>query len=123
LVTPSLYDAFKHLRKEDEELFIWADALRINQEDKLEKNHQVGMMAQTYKRCDLVFAWFGGQHNPRNWPLLDLTIPSQVPNLGNRRTLLEYIDSATRFKSYSLYCASGSTHSVMAFGADRWLLI
>lgn len=58
-VTYSLESALKHLRKDSEELSIWADAVCINQKDEAEKNRQVMMMGKVYKKAENVFVWLG----------------------------------------------------------------
>ncbi|RGP76437.1 hypothetical protein FLONG3_5322 [Fusarium longipes] len=39
------------------EFRVWADALCINQEELLERTHQVGLMADIYSSASIVFAW------------------------------------------------------------------
>jgi hypothetical protein len=39
--------------------FLWVDAICINQEDVLERNHQVQMMRDIYSSADSVAAWLG----------------------------------------------------------------
>ncbi|KAF2629238.1 hypothetical protein BU25DRAFT_337558, partial [Macroventuria anomochaeta] len=40
-VTSNLHSALQHLRHEDKEHVLWADALCINQDDKRERSSQV----------------------------------------------------------------------------------
>jgi hypothetical protein len=37
----------------------WADAICINQDDILERNHQVNLMSKIYSQADLVITWLG----------------------------------------------------------------
>lgn len=39
--------------------FLWIDALCINQADTAERTHQVGLMADIFKKADCVVAWLG----------------------------------------------------------------
>ena len=64
LVTPNLYDALNHwrgwkLEVGTEKTLLWVDAICINQDDMIERNHQVGLMAQIYSRATLVITWVG----------------------------------------------------------------
>jgi hypothetical protein len=38
---------------------LWADAICINQEDIVERNHQVQLMRDIYRSAELVVAWLG----------------------------------------------------------------
>jgi hypothetical protein len=60
-VTTNLHDALQHVRKRDELVKIWVDAICINQSDVMEKNYQVYLMEKIYKRCALVYIWLGRQ--------------------------------------------------------------
>lgn len=60
-VTINLHDALQYVRKRDESVKIWVDAVCINQADTIEKNHQVHLMAEIYKRCAQVYIWLGKQ--------------------------------------------------------------
>lgn len=41
--------------------YLWIDALCIDQESTLERNHQVGMMGRIYSSATLVIAWLGSE--------------------------------------------------------------
>lgn len=45
-------------------LWIWVDAVCIDQNDEQEKSRQVGMMEQIYSRAEEVIAWLGLQRLP-----------------------------------------------------------
>ncbi len=57
------HDALQHVRNSDESAKIWVDAVCINQADSIEKNHQVHLMADIYKRCTKVNIWLGKQES------------------------------------------------------------
>ena len=64
LVTPNLYDGLNHWRGWKLEIgtaktLLWVDAICINQDDLLERNHQVGLMGQIYSKATLVLSWIG----------------------------------------------------------------
>jgi hypothetical protein len=56
--------ALLHLRSPIHILTIWVDAICINQADKIERNHQVSMMAFVYTRATKVVAWLGTKAYP-----------------------------------------------------------
>jgi hypothetical protein len=63
-VKTNLFDGLKRLRREikrGESLFIWADAICINQDDIPEKNQQIQKMAMIYNRAASVSVWLGGE--------------------------------------------------------------
>jgi hypothetical protein len=43
----------------EEDRWLWADAICINQKEDEEKNHQVPLMERIYSRAQQVFAWLG----------------------------------------------------------------
>ena len=55
----NLSSALFHLRRDDEPLCIWADALCINQENAFEKKSQVGMMDLIYASAQKTYVWLG----------------------------------------------------------------
>ncbi|KAL8785641.1 MAG: hypothetical protein Q9195_008561 [Heterodermia aff. obscurata] len=58
-VTENLDAAMRHLRRFDRSIFVWIDALCINQENTPERNQQVAMMGDIYQGAQEVFAWLG----------------------------------------------------------------
>lgn len=54
-----LYSALRRLRKEDEDLRIWVDAICINQSDIEERNLHVKMMGEVYGKAQTVRVWLG----------------------------------------------------------------
>lgn len=64
LVTPNLYEALNHrrgwkLKIGTAKTLLWVDAICINQDDLIERNHQVGLVGQIYSKATLVMAWVG----------------------------------------------------------------
>jgi hypothetical protein len=58
-VRENLYWALFHIRKKEELLTIWVDALCINQGDVEERNIQVSRMGRTYEKAECVDVWLG----------------------------------------------------------------
>jgi len=62
-ITPNLKNALTRLRKTDEEVLLWADALCINQEDIEERNIQTTKMREVYLRAESVAVWLGTEYS------------------------------------------------------------
>jgi Heterokaryon incompatibility protein (HET) len=58
-VAVNLEDALRHIRKTDEEVCLWIDALCISQSDVWERNQQVQIMGEIYKSAECVLVWLG----------------------------------------------------------------
>ena len=65
-VRPNLYDYLKVMYEERQTCWIFVDALCINQEDGVEKGHQVKLMGQIYEHAEGVVAWLGAKM-PELW--------------------------------------------------------
>ena len=59
LVQPNLESALRHVRSRFLPLYIWADAVCINQDDNDERARQVMLMRDIYSNCIRVRAWLG----------------------------------------------------------------
>ncbi|KAH7076022.1 heterokaryon incompatibility protein-domain-containing protein [Paraphoma chrysanthemicola] len=58
-VTVNLESTLRHLRSEVEDTLLWADALCINQDDDLERTHQVNLMGSIYRSSKGVLVYLG----------------------------------------------------------------
>ncbi|KAH0496015.1 hypothetical protein TgHK011_009536 [Trichoderma gracile] len=58
-ITENLYAALRSLRKPDETLVLWVDAVCINQENIAERNSQVAHFPKTYAGAQSVLVWLG----------------------------------------------------------------
>lgn len=58
-ITASLYGALCRFRDRSRSVRLWADALCINQSHIMEKNSQVAMMADVYRKAHEVLVWLG----------------------------------------------------------------
>lgn len=58
-VGANLYSALQHLRRKDRTVYIWADAICINQKDSEERNHQVQKMRQIYSSAEETIIYLG----------------------------------------------------------------
>jgi hypothetical protein len=58
-ITQNCDAALRRLRQEDRQRTVWIDQLCINQEDVLERNHQVQLMTKIYQQAKTVLAYLG----------------------------------------------------------------
>lgn len=58
-ITAELEEALRRLRPLDSSRTMWIDAICINQADLAERNAQVVLMSDIYRRADRVIAWLG----------------------------------------------------------------
>lgn len=68
-VRPNLEDVLRQFRGTDshqEDLFIWVDAMCIDQDDEKEKSAQVAKMAEIYSKARDVLIWLGKEYNASN---------------------------------------------------------
>lgn len=75
-VHANVWHALHHLRHPTDPQTLWIDAICIYQKDKKEKNHQVPLMNQIYRRAKEVLIWLG----PHEWnPSLDMkALPNRI---------------------------------------------
>lgn len=59
LIAPNCDLALRRLRKSGRVRAFWIDAVCINQADVQERNAQVSVMSEIYKKSDWVFVWLG----------------------------------------------------------------
>ncbi|CAN9409428.1 unnamed protein product [Alternaria sp. RS040] len=85
-VTQSLENALRHVRLQDKERFLWADAVCINQSDTKERGNQVHLMKEIYSRANTVRAWIDVELSPENpvvQKLFTLQLQDTVDQLGD----------------------------------------
>jgi hypothetical protein len=58
-ITRNLHEALTQLQLPDRERVLWADAVCINQDDDLERTHQVSIMQHIFKRATKVVIYLG----------------------------------------------------------------
>ncbi|KAE8443871.1 hypothetical protein EG329_001280 [Mollisiaceae sp. DMI_Dod_QoI] len=59
-ITLNLYEALQHLRTTGNDEILWVDAICIDQNNDLERSHQVRQMSSIYKGAEEVVVWLGG---------------------------------------------------------------
>ncbi|KAK7711132.1 hypothetical protein SLS57_008222 [Botryosphaeria dothidea] len=95
-------DPLRQLRRKDEGVLLWVDALCINQSDDQEKAEQVGKMGQIFQRAASVVAWIGPQQEDSDLAMdwvaragdhtLDLEDPMHEKHLDLKTALLRLFD-------------------------------
>ncbi|KAK1244940.1 hypothetical protein MKX08_004569 [Trichoderma sp. CBMAI-0020] len=58
-VADNLYSFLLHRQETNQGIDLWVDAICINQDDLLEKNHQIPMMNMIYMRASELIIWLG----------------------------------------------------------------
>jgi hypothetical protein len=58
-LSTTLSDLFDVLQKRSKSFTLWIDALCINQNNPLEKGHQVNQMGNVYSKAEQVLVWLG----------------------------------------------------------------
>lgn len=75
-VRPNLFDAIRRLRtRRDGRDAIWMDAICIDQNDPVERSHQVALMSRIYTQCRKVLVWLGEPDQYVRVPYHPLTTP------------------------------------------------
>jgi hypothetical protein len=64
LITKNCEAALRQFRRKTKTLWIWIDALCIDQAHVWERNHQVGMMDLVYRSSECVLIWLGSPYVP-----------------------------------------------------------
>ena len=61
VIKPRLFTVLVRVRAHggDQVQILWVDALCIDQNNTLERNHQVSLMHEIYSKCSLCYVWFG----------------------------------------------------------------
>lgn len=62
-IMPNLYAAMSQLRHGNNVRYLWIDAICINQANTQEKNRQVPLMADVYRRAECLCVWLGERNN------------------------------------------------------------
>ncbi|KAH8650619.1 ankyrin repeat-containing domain protein [Tricladium varicosporioides] len=87
-ITLNLFQALQHLRYENEDRIMWVDAICIDQNNELEKGHQVNQMGRIYKEAEYIVIWLG-LATPESDLLIDFSNQTQDTHLlhGDWRNL------------------------------------
>ncbi|KAL8732805.1 MAG: hypothetical protein Q9181_003820 [Wetmoreana brouardii] len=65
LITQNLAAALRRIRLPEANRVLWIDSICVNQNDVLEKNHQVRLMSQIYRKASSMLIWLGEERERR----------------------------------------------------------
>ena len=63
VITASLFHALQRLRRDDEDVLLWVDAVCIDQNNLAERNVQTANMRRIYQKAESVAVWLGLEYN------------------------------------------------------------
>ncbi|KAF1954567.1 hypothetical protein CC80DRAFT_550173 [Byssothecium circinans] len=66
-INANLDRALRQLRYTTKDMFLWVDALCINQDDHTERGHQVALMGSIYKKAKRVIIWINERDERYRW--------------------------------------------------------
>ncbi|KAF2732486.1 HET-domain-containing protein [Polyplosphaeria fusca] len=87
IISNNLMQALKAIRREDEPILIWIDALCIDQFNIPERNHQVSFMSDIYKRAKKTIVWLGPEAEDSQ-PLFDYLRTNEITHETPEEVLL-----------------------------------
>jgi heterokaryon incompatibility protein (HET) len=99
-VTVSLAAALQHMRRIDEDLVLWIDALCINQVDVEERNREVRQMGTIYSKCTRLYIWLGKLIEDSD-PIPDGIEDREAAQNENARAIIELLKACESSKSLS----------------------
>ncbi|PWY63832.1 HET-domain-containing protein [Aspergillus eucalypticola CBS 122712] len=113
-IRENLFCALHRLRRKDENVTLWVDAVCIDQENAAEKTSQLGCMPDIYSQARMVCIWLGESDNERR---SDKAIDS-IPQLVDMATL----DANTDAKDHAQQWAALSELTRDPWFARRWIV-
>jgi hypothetical protein len=78
-ITPNLHAALEQLQDRDIPRVIWLDAVCIDQSEKVEKGHQIPLMAEIYARANRVIVWLGETSSESSEALEAIRLAAENP--------------------------------------------
>ncbi|KAL2694762.1 hypothetical protein Neosp_001349 [[Neocosmospora] mangrovei] len=107
MINSNLHDALKYLRRAETSRILWVDQICINQQDAIEKSHQVARMGDIYRKATDVVIFLG----PPTAPLTFF-----MDALANKR-LIDLQDEALNEPGSILQLA---VEAICAFCSNPW---
>ncbi|KAI3317180.1 heterokaryon incompatibility protein-domain-containing protein [Xylariaceae sp. AK1471] len=117
---PNLFRFLKKLRLLTEDIWIWADAICIDQANDKEKTHQLGKMLNIYYTASNVCIWLGDNMLSRAHDSdVALNFVSSIINLGNLEIMLS---AATPDESFVILCVAFAKLLRQPWFSRRWVI-
>jgi hypothetical protein len=88
-ITPNLKHALQRLRRTDQEVVIWVDALCINQDDVIERSIQTTRMRSVYLRAESVAVWLGMKYGLSHGAIDLVRALNACTNLDGLRSIVQ----------------------------------
>lgn len=85
--TKSLAAALRSFREEETDIILWEDAIWINRQDIAERNQEVSIMGDIYRRALTVLIWLGGDKDEHPVQWASDTMPILLEKLYPRRKI------------------------------------
>lgn len=109
-ITASLEAALRAVRKRDDRVYVWADALSIDQQNWVEKKEQVRKMTQIYQKAKRVAIWLGPEADDSELAL------ALIQKVGTGTKLPSHIDKQTASPFTKAHLAA----TAALFDRDYW---
>lgn len=109
-ITASLEAALRAVRKRNERIYVWADALSIDQQNWVEKKEQVRKMTQIYQKAKRVAIWLGPEADDSELAL------ALIHKVGTSTKLPGHIDKQTASPFTKAHVAA----TAALFDRDYW---
>ncbi|KAG9248724.1 heterokaryon incompatibility protein-domain-containing protein [Calycina marina] len=88
IIPKNLEEALRKMRFQDKERILWADAICIDQSQVVERNTQVALMADIYRKCDRCLVWLGATNEfDRDTNEMFGSLPELLTALSKKRHL------------------------------------
>jgi hypothetical protein len=117
-VRTNLLQALKRIRQKDTYMWLWVDAICINQQDNLEKDQQIANMPEIYSNAFNVIAWLGEAEISEQRTQRALKL---IPKILNLRSLDSILHRNASEEILSCLQAFGYLLQVPWFGR-RWVI-
>ncbi|KAF3763175.1 HET-domain-containing protein, partial [Cryphonectria parasitica EP155] len=93
IIRENLYQALRILQASNfDHTYFWIDAICINQDDPLERGHQVGLMKEIFSGAACVVSWLGADFQNSSWAMERVHSDAMDYDTRNILTPFEVLD-------------------------------
>jgi hypothetical protein len=107
-IRSNLFNFLARLRSHGYHDYLWCDAICINQDSDDERNHQVQLMFQIYRKAHSVLVWLGEESHDSNKTLRTIHVlsrtkerDSRLAHMTERSTLWQGLEALSRRKYWT----------------------